>query len=275
MTRAQAYNIIFDELVSAKRQSCFESLYFDSEETLWPALAKRQSEYVRRYIETNLVPHTFDPIMQPHGLGTLDEEQRLVRLELLKRPLNLYDISYPEFADAFSDNADELIQGFLDVWNLKRDQRPAFATFRREVSGDAAASDWAERLRDRLGLAHYDTAGGAEPVAMLQYSVKEVLAEAQTAFAVTVPTVLDSKPWPHFFPAPRELQCGRAMALSPCEDQERLVAEVLHSRITYRKEHIAAITELTTPAPRHGIGELRELHLLALQILSGRADYGT
>ena len=90
-----------------------------------------------------------------------------------------------------------------------------------------------------------------------------------------MPTVLDSDPWEHYFPAPKSLQFGRAMALRPCDSEEDLKVEFLNSRVTFSPETIWKIGHIVTPAPLHDIAELRERHLLALHIASGDDTFGT
>jgi hypothetical protein len=215
-----------------------------------------------------------DKVMVPASLGEIDEAQHVVRLESLIRPLENSGFLLDELIAAHAEGDADFLDEFLALWNESRDARPAFATFKREVVEELAAADWPDRLRDRLGLAHYDAASGPVPVALMSYPVSDVLAEAPSKDAFTVPTVLDSRPWEHFFPAPRELMCGRAMALTPCDGDETLVAEFLHSRISYRREHMLKIGQITTPASIPDIATLRELHLLAVQIASGREDFG-
>ena len=90
----------------------------------------------------------------------------------------------------------------------------------------------------------------------------------------TVPTVLDSLPWPHFFPAPRNTPYGSAMSLDPIDDENRLLAEMLHVRLTYRPEHVARLDHIKRPPAAHELKELRNHHLLAVQVASGRDDFG-
>jgi len=108
--------------------------------------------------------------------------------------------------------------------------------------------------------------------------VAEVRAEA-TGFGVsaafTAPTVLDSGPWPYFFPAPPELRCGRTMALYEVQDDKELLAEILHFRIAYKREYLVRLDEIRTPPNAYELRGLRNHHLLALHVASGRDDYGS
>src|SRR5204863_4404900 len=179
------------------------------------------------------VPHTFLAALTPADLGPIDEMQRIVRLESLVRPLVKHGITFDRLKQAFADNEAAVIDGFLATWNTSniRDWRPAFAAFKDEVVDDLAKPEWPSRLRDRLGLAHYDCAAGPIPIALMEYSVADVRAAATASTvssAFTAPTVLDSGPWPFFFPAPAELICGRTIALYDVQDDKKLLAEIHH-----------------------------------------------
>jgi hypothetical protein len=158
-----------------------------------------------------------------------------------------------------------------------RDARPVFATLRSAVAEDLDSVEWPERLRDRLGLAHYDASAGPEPIALMEYRVEEIIEaakNARTACALTAPTFMDSGPWPYFFPAPTELDCGRAMALFEIGSDHDLVVELLHVRLTYRREHIAKLGEIRLPPAPLALPRLRNHHLTALRLASGRDEFG-
>jgi hypothetical protein len=111
----------------------------------------------------------------------------------------------------------------------------------------------------------------------MEYSVAEVKVAAASVAPKTIftaPTVLDSGPWPYFFPAPPELSCGRTMALYEVDDDNDLLAEILHFRMTYRQEHIARVDQIRTPPAAFDLRTLRNHHLLALHIAVGREDFG-
>ena len=109
-----------------------------------------------------------------------------------------------------------------------RELSPAFSTLLSEVTDTLDQDDWADALRDMLGLAHYSANATPEPIALCKYSVADIRREAKTGAPITMPTVLDSDPWEHYFPAPKSLQFGRAMALQPCNNEEDLKVELLN-----------------------------------------------
>lgn len=276
--RAAGDNFWFEERVSPTRQQVFEreaSGALDSE-----GLRKRHADYWGDFVRVDdEIPHTFLADLEPVDLGTIDETQKIVRIEGLTRPLDKRGLNFDDLREAIEKDETAVVDGFLKTWNNSsvRDWRPLFAAFKDEVLEELAEEDWPCRMRDRLGLAHYDCADGPIPVALMEYSVGEIMEAANAAgvsCAFTVPTVLDSGPWPYFFPAPPELSCGRAMSLFEVADDEALLAEMLHFRLTYRRDHIARLGEIRTPPPGIGLAALRNHHLTALQMASGRYDYG-
>ena len=111
----------------------------------------------------------------------------------------------------------------------------------------------------------------------MEYSVREVIAEASSQGCTqpfAAPTVLDCGPWPWFFPAPKELAYGRAMPLTPMGSDDQLLAEMLHFRLTYRRAHIVKLGLIRRPLGEPNLKELRNHHLLALQLASDRYDFG-
>jgi hypothetical protein len=111
----------------------------------------------------------------------------------------------------------------------------------------------------------------------MEYQVQDVFETARIAgstHAFTAPTFLDSRAGPHFFPAPRSLPYGRVMSLLPIANDDDLLAEMLHLRLTYRRDHIARLGIITRPPVPHDLKELRNHHLVALQLASDRYDFG-
>jgi hypothetical protein len=179
---------------------------------------------------------------------------------------------------AYEDPAQaDLFLKFLESWNRKRDRRPAFAAWKDQLLHELDQPDWADLLRDRLGLAHLDCANGPMPVALIEYVVRDVTVEAAAhdlSHSFAAPTVLDTGPWPYFFPAPRESPYGRTMPLHPVDDESQLLAEMLHVRLTYRREHVVRLGEIRRPTGTLDIKELRNRHLFAVQVATGRDDFG-
>lgn len=276
--RSAADNIHFEQRVSAARQQKFEGEAVGSVNAA--SLRKAHIDYWKTFVVVDDgIPDTFEATLTPADLGNIDETQKIVRIESLVRPLQAHGITFEELKKVYDNNEAAVVEGFLRVWNQSnlRDSRPAFAAFKDEVREDLARADWPSRLRDRLGLAHYDCAAGPIPVSLMEYSVAEVIALAAakgvpSPFAA--PTVLDSGPWPFFFPSPPELCCGRTMALYEVADDKDLLAELLHFRMTYKLEHLVRLDEIRVAPRAFDLRRLRNHHLFALHVACGRDSYG-
>ncbi len=276
--RAAGDNLWFEERVRANRLAVFEAEALGSETP--EELRHRHVDYWQTFVKVSEdTPHSFLTELEPADLGSsiIDEYQKIVRVEALWRPLGKWGESFEKLQEAFDKQDNAVLRGFLEFWNNTnvRDHRPAFAAWRDEVLDEIAADDWAERLRDRMGLAHYTVEKGPIPVALMEYTVREVKAEAGGIVSMfTAPTVLDTPPWPQFFPAPSNVPYGRAMALTPIGDEKQLLAEMLHTRLTYQPHHIARLGLIKQPYKVHDLKDLRNTHLLAVRIASGREDFG-
>jgi hypothetical protein len=277
--RAQADNLWFEQRLSTARQAAFEAEATGANDAA--SLRRAHVDYHKELVVVDVgdIPHTFDLALVPADLGAIDEMQKIVRIESLVRPLEKLGLTFDQLRKAVDDNETAVVESFLRTWNMSnvRDGRPAFATFKNEVADDLARPDWPDRLRDRLGLAHYDCKAGPIPIALMEYSVAEVKSATRLATGIakfTTPTVLDSGPWPFFFPAPAELPCGRTMALYQVASDNDLLAEILHFRMTYGRDHIARLDEIRTPPAAFDLRALRNHHVLALHVAAGRDDFG-
>ena len=64
------------------------------------------------------------------------------------------------------------------------------------------------------------------------------------------------------------------MALHKVNDDRELLAEILHFRIPYRREHLMMLSEIAEPPNPFDLRDLRNHHLLALHLAAGREDFG-
>ncbi|WP_040620824.1 hypothetical protein [Rhodovulum sp. PH10] len=189
--RSEADNLWFEDRVSTKRRLAFEQEAHEASNQ--SELRRAQADYWSEFVRVDEgVPHTFAAQLEPADLGPIDETQKIVRLESLTRPLNDHGISFGDLLRAHAKGEHGVIDAFLAVWNTAgvRDGRPAFGAFEDEVIDDLKSDEWPRRLRDRLGLAHYDCRYGPIPVALMEYTVAEVraaAAKASVACAFTAP----------------------------------------------------------------------------------------
>lgn len=295
--RAIADNYIFEEAVSVRRAATFEAFVGDVAND--QELLDRHVDYIRDNLEIDEeTPDTFRLALGPTANFKLDEAQDLVRVEGLRGPLeeffgfrasdgvNLLLKSYEDIKKAWNGNSRDsgaLLNKFLKTWNARRDERPSFSTFLDSLRDDAGHVDWQHRLRDRLGLAHYEPQSGIPiPVALMVYSVKEVTAVARAdAAPFACPTVLDSKPWGYYFPAPEVIHYGRAMALRTDGSEDNLQPEILHTRIEYKPSHIKALALIERQWGPKDLRDLRNHHLLKIRLAlldvpsaEGRPEFG-
>ena len=232
------------------------------------------------------MPDAFLEINRSAWLDGLSDNQTLVRIEALNRPLQNSDLDLDRLnellqrVDSGNHDATRAVRSFFDAWNQRRDARPAFAAFYDEVQEESDDDDWPHALRDRLGLGHYGHAEDTPlPVALMRYPLADVYsaqAQQQPSSACALPTVLDGGMHEFFFPVPREHPYGATVHLLP-DRADTLTAEIVHCRIDYRREHLYRLGTITRPHQLDDSRQLREardLHLLALQVECDREDFG-
>ena len=64
------------------------------------------------------------------------------------------------------------------------------------------------------------------------------------------------------------------MGLFVILSSDDLIAEILHPRLTYKRENIAKVGLISTGLPGIDFREMRNAHLWALRIEADRDDYG-
>ena len=280
--RAEAHNMLFEERLDRQRLDHFESSLIEPCLN-YNDLRCRFSDFVTTYIEVAEphVPPTFSTENCGASLGPMSPEQKLLRLEDITRHLANASLTLADLEQSVSSTDPAVsakLEDFMDQWNRARDNRPTFAAFKDQLLAEIGDAEWSHKLRDRLGLAKYSVVGGPLMVALVEYTVEEVMVEAEhspdVAFPFCVPTFLDSTPNSQFFPTPKELPTGSPMALFEIWSDEELIAEVLHSRLTYRSHHIVKLGEITADGPMVVFRTLRNNHLASLQLAAVREDFG-
>ena len=280
---AIADNCRFDERASDQRWVDFEALLPEPSGIVCENWLEAYSLYLAQRCEVPRpsVPDAFLEVNRDAWLETLSENQSLVRIEALHRPLQSSVLKFSELKEMLERTDDEAMHGvhsFVEAWNQRRDARPAFAAFADEVKAELDDDDWPHALRDRLGLGHYSgTEDAPLPIALMRYSLADVLAARTLAIAnaVALPTVLDGGMHEFFFPVPRDHPYGATVHLMP-DRADMLTAEVVHCRIDYEQEHIHRLGEISRPTELDGapLREARDLHLYALRDACGRDDFG-
>ena len=285
---AVADNCRFDERASADRWREFEALLprpsASSGSIVWADWEETYQLHLEQCckVARPSVPDAFLEINHEAWLETLSENQSLVRIEDLNRPLQASTLELDDLRELLQraghdSNAEHAVRTFFEIWNQRRDARPAFVAFADEVQEELDDADWQHALRDRLGLAHYGHAGSSPlPIALMRYSLEDVFkAQKQHQAACALPTVLDGGMHEFFFPVPREHPYGATVHLLP-DRADTLTAELLHCRIDYEPRHLYRLGEITCPSRLNDdqLRETRDLHLYALQEACSRDDFG-
>ncbi len=238
-------------------------------------------------------PWTFRPENATNRLRLIDPRIYLVRVERADWPCSLAGVE----SERLRHHVEEYQRGnrtassdFLDKvaisWNAKRDKRPLFATTELEVEDiiNDGNADWAERLRDRLGLGHYSpgSASGPIEVLLMRYTVQEVLDSLAGNGDPAIPTVLDGDMNHYFYPSPlhdpdtaENPYYGHTVNLAPVADENdyTMGIEMLHPRIAYKPEHFFKFGVIANPIAME-IERARSFHLPWIRLHSGRDDFG-
>lgn len=226
-------------------------------------------------------PETFTNYNNVNSLNNIEEDQYLVRIEAIDWPSSLIGKDTNQMVDYLKDFVEnagnpDIIKKFLADWNRERDLRPIFVGFWGEVKDiftdtigkEINNDDWANQLRDRFGLGHFDPLIGEPiPVLLMRYRVGDVINATSGETRITaVPTVLDSDWSPFFCPTPAHgWNEGQTLDLSPGDENEySLNCEILHRCIEYQPSYLYRTGWINRP-PGKTCEEARKIHLEFLQ----------
>lgn len=294
--RAWGDNFRFETRVSAERVALFEQTFADApaarfspraiNRPLDNLLLNAQIEYHTRHINGALrEPHTFRAVNAAASFGSIEGNQWLIRVEWINEPLTETGTDFVLLKSAFDAGEErtleqrDFINTFLEQWNALAKLKPRFAALETDIRDDLAATDWFDRIRTRLGLAHMTPRNGQSVfAALMAYRAEEVREHcanrAEIAYVFTSPTVLDQGPWEYFFPSPKEMTGGRTMPLEPQMDYSNLVTEILHPKMNYKLDHIKRLTRVDAGPPVNSLKNLRNSHLECLQLASNVEQFG-
>jgi len=283
---APAENYILDERVPDARENDFLGLNgFASAAHNKDSWFKQHVDYTKDRVALPAISGTFTTINQPNWLG-LNPDWDVIRIETLcgindravqkgstipeAKVANL--IREMLAARAAGSILDSLKQAELEKWlqlaNKGRDRRPAFVAPFAEVEDILKQADWANRLRDALGLGHIRlSAGNPMTIVLMQYNLIRVHDThiGKPAWAAS-PTVLDEVPGqmpnPCFFPAPKKASAdGYGYTVDLATTGATYRKEFIHARIDYTLADIRRIGEVTTDVPGARIKQARKDHL--------------
>ncbi|MFA7239042.1 MAG: hypothetical protein WC091_02945 [Sulfuricellaceae bacterium] len=283
---AIADNYRFEERVGAQRQQDYETgLGSPADYDDW--LGCHNGDHVANLIKaggSQFVPETFLAVNSTLQLSAIAPGEDLIRLEDLRYPLSksTAELTSVQLADLLArrdqPEAAATLRTFVDEWNKARDNWPMFGAFLGDVQEDAEPDDWPHRLRDRLGLEHYQgSATKRIPVALMRYPAKLVLDSAKgderIAAAFALPTALDGELNRVYFPAPSGHPYGATLNLAE-PWQPKLSAEILNLRIDYQPKHLWKIGEIVRPVAYRNLRAQRDQHLALLRRETGDTAYG-
>jgi hypothetical protein len=290
--KACAHNLLFDERLSGARGAFFEAMAMHSPRSA-EELRRSAIDYYKEQVRgSRTVPHTFLNLNAAAGIKTLARDLKLIRIESLLEPLEKTGKTLDDLIKAKTKTdkfSHALLDTFVDDWNTRTDvlRNPcSFAANKNQCLAEIASPDWPNQLRDKLGLEHYDGARtGPIPVALMEYEVGDILDQASStpglAYPFCIPTALDGKPNSQFFPTPRcasrtpgPLDFGCPMALFVILSENELIAEVVHPRLTYKRDNLLKVGLISAGLPGVDFKKVRNTHLWALQIEAERDDYG-
>jgi hypothetical protein len=294
-TAAISDNCLYDERATDLRWQAFVNYLPHNDLTKlsladWSEANQLHADNRVRVLSTS-IPDAFLEINQPAWLHDLEPRQEVIRLEALEWPLasiwntDLRALQLLVTNAATQPEARSAVKQYFDNWNLKRDNRPAYAAFFDEVREEAEHTDWPHQLRDRLGLSHYSPEHGTRiPVALMRYPLEYVFQSKKACHGQAVcalPSVLDGGMHPYFFPVPQEHSYGSTLHLADGQ-ADLLTAEILHHRIDYQPDHLWKLGwierphafQATTDDRDSRLRSARDLHLIELRIHSKRDDFG-
>jgi hypothetical protein len=174
-------------------------------------------------------------------------------------------------------SAETDLRDVLDSFSARRDLRPAFAGFYLDVQDifDSSKPEWADDLRDALGLYHYNPRPPLSEFTVLVFrypvrSVPHFISDTKVRPLVP-PTVLDSLPNPAFCPVPAGSVTGHTVHLNL--NVPPLMREVLHPPVAYKPSHLFRMGVIRRPLQVANLEESRRWHLEVVRDQTGRPDF--
>lgn len=224
-------------------------------------------------------PEAFRVALHLDEFGHSEENLLLVRVEdldfLARRtgvPKNelrqiVNDVAISNRSDDGDGSKRTPLVDILQRWHDSLDNRPTFASYWEDAQSILAdpRSGWAEELRDRLGLLHYEPArksGREMEVIVFRYPVRLIPRFDRSSPRLLLrPTVLDAALSEAFCTAPAGTGVGSTVDLAGRDDDPW--QEVIHPPIELKPEHVWAIDTLTVSPPA-GLAHSRAIHIIKL-----------
>ena len=298
-SRFIARNFILDEGVSADRAAGYNGVAGTERVGTQPEWKNGHEEYLSQrihlarpadYIVPRSInpaallncPETFGPGAAFSTFGSTDPAYDLIRIvhagrmaRFAPRPGDFIGL-VEEYLTSKTEEARRVISATISPWLERRDLRPVFAAFWYGVRDllEGGPDDWADQLRDRMGLIRFDPKGGTRiPVLIFRYPVRlvpKVTGVGGDSRALALPTVLDGEWSEAFCPVPVGQAVGFTVDLAAGLDDR--AQEVVHPFVRFGVEHLYRIGYIGKRVA-DDLSEARLAHLLWLEGVSGRPDY--
>lgn len=304
-----ARNFILDEGVWPERVDSYLALRAVAGHDDFQAWKERHGAYLKQRVQLvhweepldpndeDVCPETFRFPDRRTPFDSTDRHLHLIRLERVDTIADLVRprLSAPAIlsmaAEVLAKNAQPetraAFEDLLGKWFAAKDGRPVYCGFFADFEEDLFAADrpdWADALRDRLGLAHLDPGELGKPIDVLvfKYPVNQVarLAGAATHTRPLVPpTVLDGDFSDAFCPPPHGALTGHVVDLDWAAQEERrlrkaaLCQEVLHPKTRLQARHLFRVGRIEKAVDFENLPLARAAHLEHVRLASGRADY--
>ena len=241
---------------------------------------------------TDICPEPFRAIDADSPFHQSDLNLYLVRVEKIESIATKSNVT----ADRIKKLAQAIVNGtanqdskdykdladVLKTWSLNIDIRPVFSGYWqnvRDLFEPDEKANWADTLRDRLGLLHLNPTSRACPsidVVVFRYPVSTVpsldgLKNKNSSRPLVPPTVLDGRHSVAFCPAPHGESTGYTIDLG--QDSPPLRQEVLHPTVGFSPDHVFRVGTIRQTINEAMLPEARGWHLLAVREHTGRSDY--
>lgn len=283
-------NFRLDEVLSPVRATAYVTEVLPARD--FPEWAQRHAQYVEDHLvciggptgpptsldpdDPKTCPETFGPNAVTSGMDTTDVHLSLVRVVGIYRVAQSLGINEDAAGAALEDPA--LRDGIVERWAAKLPVEPVFATFWQDVRGlvpkaGTPPPDWADDLRDRLGLSFLDPEEwGPIGIMVLRYEIADLpTMGTHLGRSLAIPTELDGLFFAPFCPTPVGVGLGRVIDLGQTLTSPWL--EVLHPTLRWRGSHVAQVGVIRRSVPP--LAPARGRHLRLLQTALARPGYGT
>ena len=286
--QAPAENFLLDERVSTHREQDYFGCtgFAPTPATTTGDWFEKHKTYASKRLRFLPCTATFDVGNEPARL-TVNHEMHAVRMETLSGLCERGSVKFADPAE-LAIAIRELLEArerhepladatwdFLTVWlgrlNGASDKRPVFVAPFPEVESILDQPDWANQLRDTLGLSHIGLVGSIPtPVVLFRYNLERPYLEHRaTPSWATTPTVLDDPGTSGlstcFFPSPRKSAAPEYGFTVDLARSGASKSEFLHAPINYTLDDISKIGEVATLVTDDMIAAARQDHFERLR----------